>query len=88
MTEELVNHLFEAIVAENVKRATANMAEPYNHSVYKFHEDRIDRLVTTLADGNEALRDQFYEALFDITWDGVAWAKKVFAEISRDIAEG
>ncbi|ABE67413.1 hypothetical protein PBI_CHE12_94 [Mycobacterium phage Che12] len=88
MTEELINALFENIVAEHAKRYQANIAEPYNHSVYQFHADRIDRLIAALADGNEALRDGFYEALFDIYDEGVDWVKKVFADISRDIAEG
>jgi hypothetical protein len=87
LTPALVDALFEAINAENLARSAANAAQPYVHADYEAHEQRLYRLVAVLADGNEELEDAFNDALFDITHDGVAWMRKVFADIARDVAE-
>ena len=84
----LTASLIEAIVAENEARYAANAAEPYVHADHQVHEERLDRLVAAVADGDDELEHRFGEALFDIHGSGIAWAKRVFAEIEADIIAG
>lgn len=70
---------------ENLARADANAAEPYVHATYTVHEARIKRLVAVLADGDDDLYDLFYEALFDITLDGLVHMFETFTSIVRDL---
>lgn len=87
LPQPLIDELLAMIVAENVARSEANAAEPYRHEVYAEHEARIDRLVAALADGDEWLDAAFSEALFDITYDGLAWARRVWSEMVAERAE-
>ncbi|ATN94065.1 hypothetical protein J4U01_gp093 [Mycobacterium phage Kumao] len=85
MDTKLIDALIEAIVAENIKRYEANAAQPYVHEVYQAHEDRIFRLVAALADGDDDLERLFNDALFDITFDGVDWARKVYRDLKAEL---
>lgn len=80
----LEDALIEALHGENLARDRANAAEPYVHAVYAEHEDRIHRLVDVIADGDERLASALFEALFDITHDGLPWMKKVIAELRAE----
>jgi len=82
----LTDALLVAIHAANLRRDEANAAEPYVHAAYAAVEARIDRLVAVLADGDEELADAFGQALFDITHDGLAHLRRVFADIVREQA--
>lgn len=83
--DAMIVPLMACIVAENVARAKANAAEPYVHAVYADHEERIGRLVALIADGDDVLEERFYEALFDITYDGVHWALDTFRLMAREV---
>lgn len=87
MNLALTNALFKTINAEVLARAEANAAEPYVHEVYEAHEARIKRMIAVLADGNDTLADMFFDALFDCTYDGLYWQRKVFKQIARKLAE-
>lgn len=80
----LIDPIMTLIVAENLARAKANAAEPYVHATYEVHADRIHRLVDVISDGDGELAARFYESLFDITYDGVDWARDVF---NRHVAD-
>jgi hypothetical protein len=84
LPQALAEALIAAIHQENLARHEANAAEPYVHEVYAAHEDRLDRLVIALCDGNDRLADRFGDALFDITHDGLEWMRMVFNELARD----
>lgn len=86
-TSALTDALFEAINTANLARSAANAAEPYAHDDYEAQEKRLERLVAVLADGDDDLADAFSDALFDITHDGVAWARKVFDDIKRELED-
>jgi transposase len=85
MNEALKEALLSTIHAENIARHEANAAEPYVHATYADHEQRIYRLVDALADGNEELAQRFNDALFDITFDGLAWMRKVWSDLRAEV---
>jgi hypothetical protein len=87
LQQALRDALLTTIHDENLKRHEANAAEPYVHSVYADHEERIKRLVTALCDGDEELYYRYYEALFDMTLDGVIWQSNVFAQMVHERTE-
>jgi hypothetical protein len=87
ISQLLKQELLTTIHDENLKRNTANAAEPYIHSVYADHEERIKRLVAALCDGDEELYCRYYEALFDMTLDGVIWQSNVFAQMVQELAD-
>jgi hypothetical protein len=88
MSTSLPQPLTAALIAvihdENMARHLANCRMPYQHATYEHHESRIHRLCAALADGDEQLEDAFYEALFDITYDGVSWMRDVFYNLRND----